>query len=56
MRLSLPRWFRRPSPELLFGVFHTLFWLLLALQVSTGVVTPLAQSLGALGPRLTMVQ
>jgi hypothetical protein len=42
MRL-VPRLFRRVSPELLYGVFHALLWLLLALQVSTGVVRPLAE-------------
>lgn len=56
MRLSLPRLFRRPSPEFLFGLFHTLMWLLLALQVSTGVVTPLAESLGALSSHAVVVQ
>jgi hypothetical protein len=45
MRLIPSRLFRRPSPELLFGVFHALLWLLLALQVSTGVVVPLADVL-----------
>ena len=45
MRLTLSRLFRPPSPELLFGVFHVLLWLLLALQVSTGVVVPLADVL-----------
>jgi len=42
MRL-VPRLFRRLSPEFLYGVFHALLWLLLALQVSTGVVKPLAE-------------
>jgi hypothetical protein len=39
--------FRFASPELFFGVFQTLVWLLLALQVSVGVVAPLAQSAAA---------
>ena len=56
MHLSLPRVFRRPSPEFLFGVFHALVWLLLALQVSTGVVRPLAESLGALERHSVAVQ
>jgi hypothetical protein len=56
MRLSLPRIFRRPSPELLFGLFQGLLWLFLALQVTTGVVTPLAASLGALLPQAAVVE
>jgi hypothetical protein len=35
---------RLASPELLFGVFHSLVWLLLVLEISAGVVVPLAQS------------
>ena len=41
---------RLASPELLFGVFHTLLWLLLALEVSAGVVAPLARSAAAAAP------
>jgi hypothetical protein len=44
------------SPELLFGVFHSLLWLLLALQVSAGVLTPLAKSLDVLRPVSAAVQ
>lgn len=55
MRLSLPR-FSRPSPEFLFGLFNALVWLLLALQVSAGVVTPLAESLGALTLHGVLIQ
>jgi hypothetical protein len=43
MRFSIPS--RIVAPELLFGVFHTLIWLLLVLQVSAGVVVPLARTL-----------
>jgi hypothetical protein len=50
----LPRLFRRPSSELLYGVFHALLWLLLALQVSTGVVRPLAEVFAGATP--TVVQ
>ena len=44
MRPSRP--FRLASPELLSGLFHTLVWLLLALEISAGVVAPLARSAG----------
>ena len=40
--------FRAASPELLFGLFHALVWLLVAVSVSAGVVAPLAQ--GFAGP------
>jgi hypothetical protein len=43
---------RRVPPELLFGLFNVLLWLLLALEVSKGVLTPLAQVLGSLSPDL----
>jgi hypothetical protein len=43
---------RRVPPELLFGLFNALLWLLLVLEVSKGVVTPLAQVLGGLGTTL----
>lgn len=33
---------RLATSELLFGVIHTLVWLLLALEVSANVVLPLA--------------
>jgi hypothetical protein len=56
MRLILSRLVRRPSPELLFGVFNALLWLLLALQVSTGVVVPLANALGGPHAGLSVVQ
>ncbi len=46
--MSLARRFRAVSPELLFGLFQTLLWLLLALEVSAGVLAPLAQ--GFAGP------
>ena len=39
------RLLRAVSPELLFGLLQTLVWLLLALEVSAGVVAPLAQGL-----------
>ena len=45
--MRLPILFRFASSELLFGVFHTLVWLLLALQLSASVVVPLAQVLAA---------
>jgi hypothetical protein len=45
MRLSIL--FRPVSSELLFGVFHTLVWLLLALQFSASVVVPLARVFAA---------
>jgi hypothetical protein len=32
------------SPELVFGLIHTLVWLLLALEFAAGVVAPLAHS------------
>jgi hypothetical protein len=35
------------SPEVAFGLLHTLVWLLLALGVSAGVLAPLAQGLAA---------
>ncbi len=42
--------FRAVSPEFLFGVFQALVWLLLALQLSAGVLSPLSVSLDALQP------
>ena len=42
MRLALLQ--RLASPELLFGLFHTLVWVLLVLEISGGVLVPLAQS------------
>ena len=44
---NVPRLFRRISPELLYGLFHAFLWLLLALEVSTGVVRPLAEVFAA---------
>ena len=52
MRLS--RLVRALSPELSFGLFHALVWLLLAVEISAGVVAPLAQ--GAAGPVPFQVQ
>jgi hypothetical protein len=46
--------FRVASPELLFGVFQTLVWLLLVLQVSVGVMAPLAHAFS--GPPGAYVQ
>jgi len=43
MRLVLP--FRLAGSEVLFGVFHTLVWLLLVLQLAASVVAPLAEVL-----------
>jgi hypothetical protein len=54
--MHAPRLFRHASPEVFFGVFHTLVWLLLALQLSAGVLTPLAQSLDALEPGRAAVE
>jgi len=54
--MRLARSFHFLSPELLFGVFHTLLWLLLALQLSAGVLTPLAQTLDALAPATGVLQ
>jgi hypothetical protein len=45
--MRLPQLVRHPSPELLFGVVQTLVWLFLAIQLSAGVVAPLAQSFAA---------
>ncbi len=33
------------SPEVLFGLFHVLVWLLVAVEVAGGVAAPLAQAL-----------
>ncbi len=42
--------FRVLSPELLFGLFQVLLWLLLAVEVSVRVVAPLAEAFaGPLG-------
>lgn len=46
---------RVASPELLFGLFQALVWLLLVLQVSVGVVEPLAQAVAGPG-RILLVQ
>jgi len=48
--------FRVASPEFLFGVFQALVWLLLALQLSAGVLSPLSQSLDALQPAPAAVE
>ncbi|MGO8970957.1 MAG: hypothetical protein ACLQDQ_15465 [Myxococcaceae bacterium] len=49
--MHLPRLFRAlASPELLFGLFHTLVWLLLALEISAGVVAPLAAGFAGARP------
>jgi hypothetical protein len=53
MRLALP--FRLVGPELLFGVFHTLVWLLLVLQLAATVVAPLAEVLTATGASPALV-
>ncbi|HXX29705.1 MAG TPA: hypothetical protein VEJ89_03200 [Myxococcaceae bacterium] len=45
MRQSIP--VRLVAPELLFGVFHTLVWLLLVLQLSASVIGPLAEVVGS---------
>ena len=44
------------SPEVAFGLLHTLVWLLLALGVCAAVVAPLAQGLGATLPRSIPLQ
>jgi hypothetical protein len=41
---------RVASPELLFGVFQTLVWLLLVLELSAGVMAPLAHALSVASP------
>ena len=38
------------SPELLFGLFHTLVWLALVVTLSAGVLGPLAQASARLAP------
>jgi len=53
MRIALP--FRLTGPELLFGVFHTLVWLLLVLQISATVVAPLAEVVSVTGASPALV-
>jgi hypothetical protein len=47
---------RLAPPELLFGVFQAVVWLLLAFQVTAGVVAPLAQSAAGWAPVSAAVQ
>jgi hypothetical protein len=54
--MRLAQLLRLGSPELFFGVFHTLVWLLLVLGISAGVVGPLAEAFSTSLPLAATLQ